>query len=60
MEAQDGELKGAAAAVGESRPPSSGEGAGEVAGLHVVAGTFGNRQGIRMASAGPFTHTFIF
>lgn len=60
VEEQDGGLKGAAAAVGESRAPSSGEDAGGVAGLHVVAGTFGNRQGIRMASAGPFTHTFIF
>ena len=40
-------------------PTSASVGAEEV--LKVVAGTFGNRQGFRMAAeCGPFTHTFAF
>ena len=57
-----GALEAAAGAVSIPPAPSSGSGGGggEVAGPHVVAGTFGNRQGLRMMLAGPFTHTYIF
>ena len=50
------------AAAAEGAP--GGEGAvapASVGGVpNVVPGTFGNRQGFRMTSAGPFTHTFVF
>ena len=72
--AKDGTILAAAVAglaVGEEATtaavaevaPGGGEAAAPASAVgvpNVVPGTFGNRQGFRMTSAGPFTHTFVF